>query len=95
MNGRDLITVSAGFIGSHLADELLLAGYQVRALDCLDPQLHPDRARPSYLSADVDLPVDDVRDPDAVRRALRSVDAVFHFSRARGVRLCRQAEGGL
>jgi len=35
--GRVLITVGAGLIGSHLADELLRHGYQVRAMDLLLP----------------------------------------------------------
>jgi len=39
---RVLITGGAGFIGSHLADELLRAGYDVRALDVLVEQVHGD-----------------------------------------------------
>ena len=39
---RVLVTGGAGFIGSHLADRLLAAGHAVRALDSLDPQVHPD-----------------------------------------------------
>ncbi|HEX8680533.1 MAG TPA: NAD-dependent epimerase/dehydratase family protein, partial [Chthoniobacterales bacterium] len=35
-----LITGGAGFVGSHLADELLEHGYTVRALDNLAPQVH-------------------------------------------------------
>ncbi len=41
MKGQVLITGGAGFIGSHLADELLRRGYRVRALDALSPQVHP------------------------------------------------------
>ncbi|HEX6984138.1 MAG TPA: NAD-dependent epimerase/dehydratase family protein, partial [Planctomycetaceae bacterium] len=49
-NRRVLITGGAGFIGSHLADELLAAGYAVRALDNLSPQVHGGEARrPDYL----------------------------------------------
>jgi dTDP-L-rhamnose 4-epimerase len=55
-------------------------------LDNLSPQVHgPDRERPSYLAPDVELVVGDVRDPDTVRRALRDVDAVYHFAAAVGV----------
>jgi len=86
MGKRILITGGAGFIGSHLADELLRSGHRVRALDNLDAQVHgAGRARPDYLDPDVELVVGDVRDPAAVRRALRGVDAVYHFAAAVGV----------
>ena len=46
MNGkRVLITGGAGFVGSHVADELLERGYRVRALDNLAPQVHGTQAR--------------------------------------------------
>ncbi|OJY26042.1 MAG: nucleoside-diphosphate-sugar epimerase [Myxococcales bacterium 68-20] len=81
-----LITGGAGFIGSHLADELLARGYAVRALDNLAPQVHgEEKKRPAYLAKDVELHLGDVRDPAAVDRALEGVDAVFHFAAAVGV----------
>ncbi len=87
MSGRRvLITGGAGFIGSHLADHLLGHGWQVRALDSLSPQVHgPEPKRPGYLAAEVELHVGDVRDPEAVRRALAGVDAVVHLAAAVGV----------
>ena len=81
-----LITGGAGFIGSHVADELLRRGHRVRALDNLSPQVHgPDARRPEYLHPDVELVQGDVRDRLAVRRALAGVDAVYHFAAAVGV----------
>ena len=81
-----LITGGAGFIGSHVADELLSRGYRVRALDCLAPQVHgPECERPAYLAPEVELMVGDVRDRRAVDRALEGVDAVYHFAAAVGV----------
>ncbi len=83
---RILITGGAGFIGSHLADELLEKGYQVRVLDILSPQVHgASRQVPPYLSPDVELIVDDIRNPVAVRKCLRGVDAVVHFVASVGV----------
>jgi dTDP-L-rhamnose 4-epimerase len=80
-----LITGGAGFIGSHLADALLERGDRVRAFDNLTRQVHDGGERPEYLSADVELQVGDVRDPDAVRRALADVDAVVHLAARVGV----------
>ncbi len=80
-----LITGGAGFIGSHLADRLLASGHRVRALDSLDPQVHADGARPSYLDGDVELVVGDVRDHDAVAAALEGIERVVHFAAAVGV----------
>jgi dTDP-L-rhamnose 4-epimerase len=81
-----LITGGAGFIGSHLADELLARGYRVRVLDSLDPQVHGEqRRRPAYLARDVELVVGDVTDPAKVQEALHDVDAVYHFAAAVGV----------
>src|SRR6266480_166959 len=80
-----LITGGAGFIGSHLADRLLADGHEVRALDDLDAQVHPQGGRPEYLDPDVELQTGDVRDRDAVGRALEGVDAVVHFAAAVGV----------
>jgi dTDP-L-rhamnose 4-epimerase len=86
MTQQLLITGGAGFLGSHLADELLRHGYRVRALDNLAPQVHgADARRPAYLHPDIELIVGDVCDPHAVRRALKGVDAVFHFAAAVGV----------
>jgi dTDP-L-rhamnose 4-epimerase len=86
MKGPILITGGAGFIGSHLCDELLRAGHDVRALDVLDPQIHGRGARrPAYLDPRVELQIGDVRDPAAVLRALAGVRAVFHLAAAVGV----------
>ena len=86
MSQRILITGGAGFIGSYLADELLAAGYAVRALDVLSPQVHGEQAqRPEYLADEVELVVGDVRDAAVVAEALKDVDAVFHFAAAVGV----------
>lgn len=86
MNTKVLITGGAGFIGSHLADELLSAGYQVRVLDNLSSQVHGPRSdAPDYLNADVELCVGDVRDPQALAQSLEGIHAVFHFAARVGV----------
>ncbi len=80
MKGTVLITGGAGFIGSHVAGELLEAGYHVRVLDSLVTQVHgPEPTRPDYLSKDAEFILGDVRNPEAVDEALSGVEAVYHF----------------
>ncbi len=81
---RVLVTGGAGFIGSFVVDRLLAAGHAVRVLDNLDPQVHPT-GRPSYLAADAELVVGDVRDRAACEAALAGTDAVVHAAAAVGV----------
>lgn len=86
MGARILITGGAGFIGSHVADELLAHGYEVRVLDPLWAQVHGESAgRPAYLHDGVELLLGDVCDRKAVDAALDGVEAVFHFAAAVGV----------
>ena len=86
MSKRVLITGGAGFIGSHLADELLREGYRVLALDSLCPQVHGSNGkRPEYLDNNVELIVGDVRDASTMKNALAGVDAVYHFAAVVGV----------
>ncbi|MDB5604057.1 MAG: NADdependent epimerasedehydratase [Bradyrhizobium sp.] len=83
---RVLITGGAGFIGSHVADVLLAAGYEVRLLDNLSTQVHgTSRRPPAYLDPEAELIIGDVTDPVAVDRALRGADMVLHLASAVGV----------
>lgn len=79
-----LITGGAGFVGSHLADALLAAGHNVRIFDNLTPQVHGNQL-PGYLSNQAELIQGDMRDADAVHRALEGIDVVFHLAAAVGV----------
>jgi dTDP-L-rhamnose 4-epimerase len=81
---RILITGGAGFIGCHLASALLSRGYNVRVLDCLLDQVHSSQP-PDPVLRDVDLIVGDVRDANAVARAVEGVDAVVHLAAEVGV----------
>lgn len=86
LDSRILITGGGGFIGSHLANMLIEAGHRVRVLDVLHEQVHgADAAFPDYLHADVERHVGDVRDREAVRKALAGVTHVYHFAAAVGV----------
>jgi dTDP-L-rhamnose 4-epimerase len=83
---RVLVTGGAGFIGSHVTDALLEQGHAVRILDSLTAQVHGEAGRrPDYLSPEAELLSGDIRDPVALQRALRGVDAVIHLAAAVGV----------
>lgn len=86
MYKKVLITGGAGFIGSHLTDQLLLHGYNVRILDNLSEQIHGSGQRPpKYLDSEAELIIGDVRNPSDVQKALKNVDMVVHLAASVGV----------
>lgn len=81
-----LVTGGAGFIGSHLCDELIRNDYKVRVLDNLSPQVHGKTYEPpDYLNEDVEFIEGDVCNRNDLREALDNVSAVFHFAACVGV----------
>jgi len=79
--GHALISGGAGFIGSHTAEALLRAGYNVRVLDNLSPPVHrAPNEWPEWLPKDVERIFGDVRNRDDWRKALDGVDVVFHLA---------------
>ena len=86
MTENILITGGAGFIGSHLADLLLEMGHEVTVLDILHPQVHgAEQNIPSYLNPDLHLIRGDVRDAEAMKKALEEKTVIFHFAALTGV----------
>jgi nucleoside-diphosphate-sugar epimerase len=69
-----LVTGGAGFIGSHLAEELVRRGERVRVVDSL---ITGKRANLDHLPA-VEFLEGDLADLDVARRAVRGVDYVLH-----------------
>ncbi len=77
-----LVTGADGFIGSHLTEELVKKGYEVRAfayynsfntwgwLDTL----------PEDIMKHVEVFTGDIRDPNGVRTAMQGTDEVFHLA---------------
>jgi dTDP-L-rhamnose 4-epimerase len=86
MGTKVLITGGAGFIGSHVADELLQHGYDVRVFDSLSPQIHGScTVRPEHLNLDAELIVGDLRDAESVALALEGAELVIHLAASVGV----------
>lgn len=82
MNKKILVTGADGFIGSHLTEELVKAGYEVKAfvyynsfntwgwLDTL----------PKQIMQHVEVFTGDIRDPYGVKAAMKNCSAVFHLA---------------
>lgn len=69
---RLLVTGGTGFLGSHLVPRLITAGHEVRVIG---------RTRPTGPGAEqVDFHPGDLKDREAVRRALVGVQAVYHLA---------------
>jgi UDP-glucose 4-epimerase len=71
---RLLVTGGAGFIGSHLANELHRRGHYVRVLDDLSS------GDPSRLSSGINFNRGDVRDIPKLWSLLQGVDVVYHLA---------------
>jgi dTDP-glucose 4,6-dehydratase len=78
---KTLVTGAGGFIGSHLSEALVKSGAQVRAFVRYNSR--NDRGHVDHLSADIrnalEVFVGDLKDPAAVRNAVKGMDYVFHL----------------
>ena len=82
MGTKVLVTGADGFIGSHLTEELVKKGYQVKAfvyynsfgtwgwIDTLSDDIKQE----------IEVFAGDIRDPNGVREAMKGVDMVFHLA---------------
>ncbi|MBN1804550.1 MAG: NAD-dependent epimerase/dehydratase family protein [Sedimentisphaerales bacterium] len=80
-----LVSGGAGFVGSHLVDELVRLGHFVTIIDNLDPQVHPHSKKPGYLNSDADFIKADIQNYDVLKTAISQVDIIFHFASSTAV----------
>lgn len=79
---RILVTGADGFIGSHLTEELVRRGHQVRAFvyyNSFNSWGWLDHS-PQDIRRNLDVFAGDIRDPHGVREAMKGTDVVLHLA---------------
>ena len=87
-----LVTGADGFIGSHLAEELIKDGYDVRAFvyyNSFNSWGWLD-ALPKNILDKIEIFSGDIRDPNGTREAMKGVDVVYHLAAQIGRASCRE-----
>lgn len=75
-----LVTGADGFIGSHLAEELVRRGHRVRAFVLYNSFNSWGWLDRSPLAAEMEIFAGDIRDPHGVRQAMQGCDTVYHLA---------------
>lgn len=86
-NKKILVTGADGFIGSHLTEELIRRGFNVRAFvlyNSFNSWGWLDHAE-SEIKKNLDIFAGDVRDPHGVKTAMKGCDVVFHLAALIGI----------
>ena len=81
-NHRILVTGADGFIGSHLTEELVRSGHEVRAFvlyNSFNSWGWLDHS-PQDIKQNLEIFAGDIRDPNGVRTAMKGVDMVLHLA---------------
>jgi dTDP-L-rhamnose 4-epimerase len=78
-----LVTGGCGFIGRHVAEELLAHGHKVRLFDAIIEQVHGDAE--TTVPEGAELAVGDIRDKGRLQEVLNGVDGVIHLAAEVGV----------
>lgn len=85
MSFKILITGATGFIGSHLTELCIELGYDVAAFDRYNPNNHWGWLENSKYKNDFQVILGDIRDYDAVSKAMVGCDAIFHLAALIGI----------
>lgn|SRR3989338_4936184 len=86
-NKKVLVTGSDGFIGSHLVEELLRRGADVRAFVYYNSFNHWGwlDTLPGSMRKKIQVFSGDIRDPNGVMEAVKGMDTVFHLAALIGI----------
>ena len=79
-----LVTGGAGFVGSHLVEDLIEKGHQVRVLDNLSTGSREN------VPPDLEFVTGDITDRETVERAFENVDGCFHLAAIASVERCHR-----
>jgi UDP-glucose 4-epimerase len=83
---KALITGGAGFIGSHLAEELLRRGYRITVLDDLSTG-RLENLSSIATHSDLEVVIDSITNDIVIDRLIAETDVTFHLAAAVGVKL--------
>ena len=83
--GKILITGAAGFIGSHLTEQLVSAGHDVIAFDRYNSNNNWGWLEDSPIKNDIEVVLGDIRDYDSVYKAMKQCNSVFHLAALIGI----------
>jgi len=77
-----LVTGGAGFIGSHIIENLLQRGYEILCLDNFDPTYDINSKKrniaPFLENENFELVKGDIRDRELLKETIIGIDYIFH-----------------
>ncbi|WP_422446925.1 NAD-dependent 4,6-dehydratase LegB [Thermoanaerobacterium sp. DL9XJH110] len=85
VNLNILVTGAAGFIGSHLTEELVKRGHRVKAFIRYNSSGSWGWLETSPLKNEIEVYQGDIRDYDGVKESLKNIDIVFHLAALIGI----------
>lgn len=80
-----LVTGAAGFVGSHLVEQLVKGGYDVKVLVHYDSSNSWGWIDKSEFKNNIEVAVGDIRDFDSVYSAMKDVNTIFHLAALIGI----------